>query len=74
MLAIHQPPPGRRRWKQRLDDVLRNDTTVSEAVNFAMEAVPDDVLDAPPGAFVMEDDQACYPLAKASEGPCGCES
>ena len=40
-------------------------TTVSEAVQFGLEGMPADVLDAPPGAFIPEEPNTAYPLRQA---------
>jgi len=54
LLALFHGERGNKRWKQRLDFILREATSVAECVDYAIQGVPEDVLDAPPGAFPLD--------------------
>eukprot|EP00191_Tetraselmis_sp_GSL018_P001545 CAMPEP_0177601644 /NCGR_PEP_ID=MMETSP0419_2-20121207/14388_1 /TAXON_ID=582737 /ORGANISM="Tetraselmis sp., Strain GSL018" /LENGTH=414 /DNA_ID=CAMNT_0019094961 /DNA_START=232 /DNA_END=1476 /DNA_ORIENTATION=+ len=67
LLNLFHAEPGNRAWKQTLDKVLRDATSVSEVLDRTLHCLSDEVLDAPPK--VPEGMSAAEFLARLEELP-----
>jgi hypothetical protein len=74
LLGLFHGERGNRVWKHRIDEYLKDHpecTQLEHVVAYAATAIPEEVMMAPPGAFVPDVAYCAYPLRDAIEAEMG---